>query len=316
MILALAGGVGGAKLAAGLAAVLPPQELTIVVNTGDDFVHLGLAISPDVDTVMYTLAGLSNPETGWGIANETWRFMSTLERLGGETWFRLGDQDLATHVERTRRLKTKRLSEVTEHLCNRLGVRHRIVPMSDEPAATVVHTTSGPLSFQDYFVRQRSEPKVIGFTYNSSKVAPSSGFLTALLDPTLTAIVICPSNPYLSIFPMLSLPGIREALSKRVVPCVAVSPIVGGKAIKGPAAKLMQELGAHVSPLGIAAIYRGLIDGLVMDEQDAALQSETTGATHVTQTVMKELADSARLARSVMGFAKDLSRRMSREDAT
>ena len=273
MILALAGGVGGAKLAKGLADILAPGELTIAVNTGDDFVHLGLHVSPDLDTVMYTLAGINNPTQGWGIAGETWNFMQALEAIGGETWFNLGDRDLATNVERTHRLAAgETLSAVTERLCTRLNVQHRVVPMSDEPVRTLVHTQAGVLPFQDYFVRLRSEPVVTRLEFAGAQTAcMSTGLRTALDRSTLTAIVICPSNPYLSVAPILALPGMREALEQRRVPVIAVSPIVAGKALKGPAAKIMRELGSEPSSLEIARYYHRLIDALVIDRTDAAL---------------------------------------------
>ena len=238
MLMALAGGVGGAKLAAGLERVLG-DGLSVVVNTGDDFEHLGLAISPDLDTVMYTVAGLNNPVTGWGLAGETWEFMAMLERLGGESWFRLGDGDLAVHVERTRRLGAgESLSSVTAALCARLGIRCRIVPMSDDPVRTVVLTEGGEMPFQDYFVRLRCEPRVRGLRFDGAQLASmSEGFAGTLDSAALAGIVFCPSNPYLSIDPILALNGVDARLRTRRAPAVAVSPIVGRRGPPSPPPK-------------------------------------------------------------------------------
>ncbi len=311
MIVALAGGVGGAKLADGLARVRSPDELTIAVNTGDDFSHLGLHVSPDLDTVMYTLAGRNNPETGWGLAGETWAFMAALERLGGETWFRLGDRDLATHVERTRRLRDgETLSDVTADFAARLGIRHPIVPMSDDPVRTIVLTSEGRLAFQDYFVRLRCAPRVDGFAFDGAAAArPAPALASVMRRGRIAAAVVCPSNPYVSIGPILAVPGIASWLGARAFPVVAVSPIVGGRAIRGPAAKMMGELGAEISALGIARHYGGLLDGLVIDAADEALAPaiEAEGPrVAVTATVMNTAADRARLAEAVITFAESL----------
>ena len=311
MILALAGGVGGAKLAAGLSRVLG-DALTVVVNTGDDFEHLGLHISPDVDTVMYTLAGLNNRETGWGLAGETWSFMSMMERLGGETWFRLGDQDLAIHLERTRRMaKGERLSSITDSLCRRLGIASNIVPMSDDPVRTLVQTDEGELGFQHYFVRRRCEPVLKSLRFEGAgRAAPGAGFLSALDDPGLQGIVFCPSNPYLSIAPILALPGIEERLRRRRAPAVAVSPIIAGQALKGPAAKIMRELGRTPGAIEVARGYRGLIDGFVLDEQDAALapRLEPQMRSLAAPTIMRDTDQAELLARCVLEFLSGLSR--------
>ena len=306
MLLALAGGVGGAKLAAGLDRALG-GALTVVVNTGDDFEHLGLSISPDVDTVMYTVAGINNPDTGWGLAGETWSFMAMLERLGGETWFRLGDQDLAIHVERTRRLASgESLSCVTSELCRTLGVRSRVVPMSDARVRTFVLTEQGELPFQHYFVRLRCEPAVRGLRFEGAADASmSEGFAEALRHPSLCGIVLCPSNPYLSIDPILNVQGVRGALAARRVPAVAVSPIVGGQALKGPAAKIMQELGREASAVEAARHYAGLIDGFVLDEVDAAQAPDIEALglrACVSDTVMRDAASREALARRVLSF--------------
>ncbi len=311
MIVALAGGVGGAKLADGLARVLPEDALTIAVNTGDDFTHLGLHVSPDLDTVMYTLAGRNNPETGWGLAGESWAFMAALERLGGETWFRLGDQDLATHVERTRRLGAGgTLSAVTADLAAQLGIRHPIVPMSDDAVRTMVLCDDGRLAFQDYFVRRRCAPRVTGFEFDGAEAARPAPKLASLMQHgALAAVVICPSYPYVIIGPILAVPDIAGWLGARAFPVVAVSPIVGGRAVKGPAAKMMAELGAEVSALAVARHYGALLDGLVIDaaDEDLAPAIEAEGLrVAVTGTVMGSAADRARLAEAVISFARTL----------
>ena len=310
-ILALAGGVGGAKLARGLADVLAPGRLTVAVNTGDDFEHIGLPISPDLDTVMYTLAGRANLETGWGVADETWSFMEAVGDLGGETWFRLGDRDLATHIMRRRMLdRGETLSEATDALTGALGIRHRIAPMSDRPVRTVVETDEGALPFQEYFVKRRCEPRVRAFRFEGIETAlPSPPLAAALADPDLEAVVICPSNPYVSVAPIVGIPAVAEFIDTREVPVVAVSPIVGGSAIKGPAAKMMAELGSETSALGIARHYGAQIDGIVIDEIDAGLATEIGAlgiAVHVAPTVMRTEDDSRALARETLDFATGL----------
>jgi LPPG:FO 2-phospho-L-lactate transferase len=312
-LLALAGGVGGAKLAEGLAAVLTPEQLTIVVNTGDDFEHLGVHVSPDVDTVMYTLAGLANRTTGWGRADETWNFMAAMEVLGGSTWFRLGDKDLATNAYRADRLRSgATLSDVTRSLCARLGVRHPVVPMSDDSVRTFVHTDQGRLAFQDYFVRLQCGPRLLRVELQGVESAvPSPGFAEALSSATLDALILCPSNPYLSIGPLLAIPAVRKWWATRQVPVIAVSPIVGGRAIKGPAAKIMAELGVEVSALGVAKHYGDRVDAWVIDRADtmAVQDIETLGKrVLVTDTVMKSPADATRLGAEVITFAKILTR--------
>jgi LPPG:FO 2-phospho-L-lactate transferase len=311
MILALAGGVGGAKMAAGLDRVLGGRLIT-AVNTGDDFTHLGLSISPDLDTVMYTLAGLNNPVTGWGIAGETWEFMGMLERLGGDSWFRLGDRDVAVHIERTRRLAAgESLTAVTAALCARLGIGSTIAPMSDHPVRTIVESDGGDLAFQDYFVRLKCAPAVRGLRYEGAAVAAMSApFAAALASPALECIVVCPSNPYLSVQPILEVPGVAAALRARRVPALAVSPIVGGRAIKGPAAKIMGELGVEVSALQVAHHYRGLIDGLVIDSSDRELEAsiEDSGMRAlVTDTVMGDTAGAIALSERSLKFARELA---------
>jgi len=311
--LALTGGVGGAKLCLGLAGILDPGEIAFVVNTGDDFEHLGLHVSPDLDTLMYTLSGLSNPETGWGRAGETWQFIAALQAFGGETWFRLGDADLATHVRRTELLRAGHgLTEVTRILTRALGIAHEILPMSDDPVRTRVHTPDGPLAFQHYFVRERCEPRVTGFEFTGSGQARTHPSLTAWLDdPALAGVIICPSNPYVSVDPILSIPGLAAALRTTRVPIVAVSPIIGGEAVKGPTAKMMRELAVPATTAAVAQHYRDLIDGFIIDQADAGAAAEISRLgvdTTVAQTLMVTLADRTDLARRTIDFASRLNR--------
>jgi LPPG:FO 2-phospho-L-lactate transferase len=299
-------------MAAGLAQALPPRRLTVVVNTGDDFEHLGLHVSPDLDSVTYALAGVGNRETGWGRAGETWNFMRTLGELGGETWFRLGDRDLAVHVLRTRLLaRGLPLAAATSLIAARLGVRHAIVPMSDTPVRTQVQTNAGELAFQEYFVRRRCRPRVRGFRFAGSRTARVPRPLRGVLRPGgARAAVICPSNPYVSIAPILSVSAIRSWLAHRAFPVVGVSPIVGGAAVKGPAAKMMRELGAEPSALGIARHYGPLVDGWVIDRRDAALAGPLAlegRAVLVTDTIMGTPEKGAALARRVLAFALSLA---------
>lgn len=311
---ALSGGVGGAKLALGLTRTLPAEDLTIIANTGDDFEHLGLTICPDIDTLTYTLAGISNPETGWGRDGETWQFMASLDTLGGETWFRLGDRDLATHVERSRRLAAgETLTDLTEDIRQRLGIGPCIVPMSDTPVRTIVETPDGPLPFQHYFVREQCAPVVTGFHFDGAADArPAPGIAGALTDDGLGAIVICPSNPFISIDPIFAVPGLRDMLAAAKAPVVAVSPIVGGKALKGPTAKMMTELGLDSSALAVARHYGDLLDGFVLDSSDARSEEAVRALgvdVLVTDTVMQTTADKERLAREVLSFAAALRAR-------
>jgi LPPG:FO 2-phospho-L-lactate transferase len=311
MILALAGGVGGARLASGLAAALAPGELTVAVNVGDDFEHLGLHVAPDIDTVMYTLAGLHNPGLGWGRADETWNFMAALAQLGGETWFRLGDRGLAVHVERTRRLHAgESLSQVTRDLCARLGVRHCVVPVTDNRLRTLVQTAAGELDFQHYFVRLRCEPVVIGFRFDGADTAELSAPLVALMDnASIEGVLLCPSNPWLSIAPMLAVPALRRFLHSGRLPVVAVCPIVGGAAVKGPAAKIMGELGLESSALGVVRHYGEWVDGWVIDRADAAIEDAVTAAGH-SVTIMDTIMSSPDRSREVAEAALGLVRRM------
>lgn len=309
-VVALAGGVGGAKLAWGLAQVLSPERLTVVVNTADDFEHLGLHVSPDLDTVTYTLAGLANPETGWGLRDETWSMQHMLARYEGPTWFRLGDQDLATHL-----LRTKWLSEgfpltwVTRQFCMLLGVRQTILPMSDNPVRTIIHTDSGSLPFQEYFVLHRWQPVIRSIQFEGIDSAqPSQEVVSILRDAHL--IVFCPSNPFVSLDPILALPAMRRIITASRAPKVAVSPIVGGQALKGPAAKMLRELDLEVSAVSVARHYQDLVTGFVLDRQDQALEpaiaDELGMRALVTNTIMSSDDDRIRLAREVLEFAVQL----------
>lgn len=307
-VLALAGGVGGARMAAGLAQALPPGDLTVIVNTGDDFDHLGLHISPDIDTVTYTLAGINNAGQGWGIAGESWATMAALKRLGGADWFQLGDQDMATHILRTHRLRGgESLSAITADFARRLGIQTRILPMTDDPVRTLVDTDQGTLPFQDYFVRRQCAPRFQGIRFDGMDGArPTAGFLAALDGPALGVIILCPSNPILSIWPILGLPGIHEKLAARRVPIIALSPFIGSRAVKGPAAKIFAELGLSPSPAGLLSCYDGLIDGLVIDHADAALAADCGEVqVRVTDTLMRDGADQRRLALEILDFAAD-----------
>jgi LPPG:FO 2-phospho-L-lactate transferase len=311
MIVALAGGVGGARLAVGLADRLSPRELAIVVNTGDDFEHLGLVICPDLDTVTYTLAGIHNPKTGWGRAAETWSCMQTLGTLGAATWFNLGDRDLGLHLARTAALRRgKPLSAVTHEVTRSFGLRHAILPMSDSPVRTLVKTRAGMLAFQDYFVRLRCKPRVEGFRFLGAQRARVPSRLQALIgSQRVRAVVICPSNPYVSVAPILAIAKIRRWLGARSFPVVAVSPIIGGAAVKGPAAKMMRELGAEASALGIARHYGDVVDGWIIDRTDELLAPgiEALGArVMATDTLMRKRAGSQRLAGEVIAFAHAL----------
>ncbi len=311
-VLALSGGVGGAKLALGMAHCLSSDELTIVCNTADDFEHLGLKICPDLDTLLYTMADWSNKEQGWGQSDETWSFLDALKTLGGETWFRLGDRDLATHIFRTGLLREgATLSEVVEELCRRMNITQRVLPMTDQTVSTRVKTRNGEdLMFQHYFVRDRCEPAVAGFEFQGiDKCEASPGFAEALAGCDL--VIICPSNPFVSVDPILAVPGVAALLAERKVPVIAVSNIVAGEALKGPAAKMMQELGVPSTALGVARHYKdkydGLLSGFVLDQADAGLRRsvESLGlSTIVTKTIMVTLQDKIELSRDMLAFAE------------
>lgn len=308
-ILALSGGVGGAKLAAGLAAVLPPEDLTIAVNTGDDFEHLGLTICPDIDSVAYALAGLNDTQRGWGVQDETWQAMAMLRALGEADWFNLGDRDLGMHIARSWRLREgESLSAVTARLTRELGIAHAIVPMSDAPVRTQVETAQGWLDFQRYFVAEQCRPAATGIRFDGVPgAAAAPDFAAALTRDDLAAIVVCPSNPYLSVDPILAVDGVRQALAARRVPLVAVSPLVGGTALKGPLAKLLGELGQPVSNRAIADHYGELLDHIIIDTSDAADAEDLRGAgvcVTVTGTVMCGAEDRERLARVALSAAR------------
>ncbi len=279
-VVALCGGVGGAKLAYGLSRLLAPEELCIIVNTGDDFEHLGLHISPDIDTVTYTLADIAHEGQGWGRADEQWTVMQELEHLGGENWFKLGDRDIALHLLRTQMLRDgASLTETTAQLAARFGLRHAILPMSDDPVRTAVETDEGELAFQDYFVKRRCEPKVHALRYVGADNAQVPLEVARALDTdNLRGVIVCPSNPYLSIAPILAVADLRARLRALSAPVLAVSPIVAGLALKGPAAKMMHELGATDGALGIARLYADFIDALLLDAQDGALAGERIDA--------------------------------------
>jgi len=304
-VIALSGGVGGAKLALGLSRILSPGDLTVIANTGDDFEHLGLAISPDLDTLLYTLAGIDNPETGWGRRDESWQFIAALEALGGAAWFRLGDRDLATHVERTRRLRAGETpSRIADDFRRRLGIAARILPMSDDPVRTQVRTAEGWLEFQDYFVRRQCRPEISAIEFRGAGDArPQPEFLAALADPALRAVIICPSNPFISIEPILALPGIGAALRACPAPVVAVAPIIGGHAVKGPTAKMMRELGIPASAAAVARRYGDLIDAYVVDDADASGCAGLDCAVVPAKALMETLADREALARIALQAA-------------
>ena len=304
-VLALSGGVGGAKLALGLSQVLAAEELTVVVNTGDDFRHLGLAISPDIDTLLYTLSNLADPERGWGRRDETWTFMKALAQLGGDAWFLLGDGDLALHVERTQRLaRGETLSQITASLRRELGIAARLLPMTDDSVHTRVKSDEGWLAFQDYFVRRRCEPAVREIDYAGANDArPHADALALLADPDLRAVIVCPSNPWLSVGPLLAMPALREALRTCAAPVIAVSPLIGGEAVKGPTAKLMRELNLESTTAEVARYYDGLVDGIVIDPVDAG-STLPRGMHHVVEPIMmKTLDDRIRVAHTCLEFA-------------
>jgi LPPG:FO 2-phospho-L-lactate transferase len=299
-IVALAGGVGGAKLAHGLAQVLPPEDLTVIVNTGDDFEHLGMYICPDLDTVCYTLAGLANPETGWGRVNESWNTISNIEKLGGPNWFRLGDQDIATHLERTRRMKEgQSLSRITKDFCAAWGIKSTVLPMTDSPVRTIVNTDEGELAFQEYFVHRHCEPRVKGFRFDGVDSAKPVICAREAIE-SAEAIIICPSNPWVSVDPIL------RVIKKINKPVIAVSPIIGGQTVKGPAAKMYTELGIEPSALAVAEHYKNLLSGFVLDNVDKKLSDKIQSKTLVTNTLMNNHADRAKLATDVLNFIRSL----------
>jgi LPPG:FO 2-phospho-L-lactate transferase len=300
--------VGGAKLLRGLYRVLPPCALAALVNTGDDFEHLGFHISPDIDTALYTLGGLAHPEQGWGRRDESWNFMAALQTLGGETWFRLGDADLALHVERTRRLRAgETLTSITQSFARAFGISAHILPMSDDPVATRVITDEGELTFQDYFVRRRCAPRVKALRFIGANAAQlSDAARAALASSNLEAIIIAPSNPWLSIDPLLAIPELRDALRSATAPVIAVTPIIAGKAVKGPTAKIMNELGIEVSPLAVAEHYGNLLSGFILDSRDAAVADRLQVPVQIADTLMTTPEDSDLVARATCDLAARL----------
>ncbi|HWQ03885.1 MAG TPA: 2-phospho-L-lactate transferase [Longilinea sp.] len=309
-IVALAGGVGGAKLADGLYRSLPAGQFTVIVNTGDDFNHFGLRICPDLDTVCYTLAEKANPATGWGLREETFTTLAEVSSLNGPTWFRLGDKDLATHLVRTQSISEGvSLSKVTIALCESLGIHAAVLPMSDDPVATIVHTKeSGDLAFQEYFVRLECQPQVSGFDFMGIETAkPAPGVLEAI--DAADAIVFCPSNPWVSIAPILAVKGIRDAVQKKAV-IVAVSPLIGGKTIKGPAAKMFLELGWQPSARAVVEQYRGTINSFFLDTLDASdcdAIRQWGIIPYVTNIVMNDIPGRIRLAKEMLDFISNQS---------
>ncbi len=310
-ITALAGGVGGAKLADGLNQVLPPGDLSIIVNTGDDFDHYGLRICPDLDTVCYTLADLANAETGWGLQGDTFFALEAAAGLGGPEWFRIGDRDLGTHLERTRLLEAgESLTAITARFCSRWGVSAKVIPMSDDHISTLVHTSEGTLPFQEYFVHRQCQPVVSGFTFeNLENSHPAESALQAL--DQADAVVICPSNPWVSIAPILAFQEIKAILARKTV--VAVSPIVGGRALRGPAAKMYLEMGWEASALSVARHYGSLLTGFILDRQDedeVRIIDQSGIISKAANTVMQNRADRGELARQVLEFLLELDRRV------
>ena len=307
-VVALAGGVGGSKLAIGLQAALPRGALTVIVNTGDDFEHWGLTICPDIDTVLYGLAGVNNQQTGWGRDNETWNVLTEMRRLGGESWFQLGDKDLALHLLRSYWLDAgANLTEITDRLRRTFDVPSRILPMCNEPVRTFVHTDEGTLPFQDYFVRRRCQPVFLGLTFVGAERAKLTPDIAEALR-SAAQVIICPSNPYLSVDPILSVPGLGDLVRDVRAPVVAVSPIVGGRALKGPAAKMMQEMGRSTNPLTVVDHLGDLLSGFVIDRRDRALaQAGMFGIpTLATDTVMSDLPSKRRMAEEVLRFSRSL----------
>lgn len=305
-VVILTGGVGGAKLVDGVARLLAPGDVTAIVNIGDDFTHVGLRISPDIDTLLYTLSGQANPVEGWGRKDESWQFMAALASLGGDHWFRLGDGDLALHVLRTQALATGTpLSAVIAGFARSWGIGIRILPATDDALATIVETDEGVLPFQLYFVARRCAPAVRSIRFEGAEAArPAPGVIEAIADPGTRAILIAPSNPFLSVDPILAVPGIRQALARASAPVVAVSPLVGGKAVKGPTAKIMAELGLPVSAPAIVRHYGYILSGILLDERDdpepIALPSQRA------DTLMNDAGDRLRVARAALDFADRL----------
>ena len=308
--LVLCGGVGGAKLAYGLSKLTAPEEIVFLVNTGDDFIHLGLYISPDLDTVMYTLAGVNDPKKGWGVEEETWNALGSLKKYGLDTWFQLGDKDLATHIRRTQLLKEGlKLSEVTRNLSSQLGLKHKILPMSESPVQTMIQTDQGKLSFQEYFVKHKCVPKIENINFLESEVAEIPTALEELIRGNkFTGVIICPSNPYLSVDPILSIDKIKTFLLETKIPILAVSPIIDNDSIKGPTAKIMEEMKIEPSVDAIAAHYSGLINILVIDKKDKDNQANISSIDYLVESIyMENNEDKVSLAKVCLEELRKLS---------
>ena len=310
-IIALSGGIGGAKLGLGLHQICAPEELYFITNTGDDFLYLGFYIAPDVDTLVYTLAGVNNTETGWGRADETWKTHNVLGELGADNWFKLGDKDLALHLHRSKALRNgERLTSITQDIANRFHLKANVLPMSDQMIQTIIDTNKGLLSFQEYFVKQASAPKIESISFKSKNPEPSAEVTEILTDPDLKGIVICPSNPYLSIDPILSIEKIRQSITESKRPSIAVSPIIDGQSVKGPTKKIMEELGLKVNVLTIAEHYKNCIDGIVIDHLDQGYAGEIESmGIHVklSEIMMNNDDDKKRVAEDVINFIDQIS---------
>ena len=309
-IVALCGGIGGSKLVLGLNNILDQKNLSIIANTGDDFLYLGFYICPDIDTVIYTLAGVSNTETGWGREDETWKTLDVLKELGADTWFQLGDKDLAIHLFRS---KEKRngvlLTTITRKITNKFGLKTNVLPMSNHPVQTFLETEDGEMSFQDYFVRNKCKPKVINILFKSKKPVATDAVKRSLMDKNLDGIIFCPSNPYLSIDPILSINRIRKLIENQKKPRIAISPIVGHDSVKGPTSKLMKEMGVEVSSLSIAKHYKGLIDGIVIDHEDEQQAEEIREMgieVKLSKIIVETEEEKMRLAKESLDFIKEI----------
>ncbi len=310
MIVTLAGGVGAARFLEGVVQVVPPEDVTAIVNTGDDITLHGLYISPDVDIVTYTLAGIVEPSQGWGVRGDTTNTLDMLKKLGADTWFLLGDQDLAVHIRRTELMRAGvPLSEIADQFRRALGVATRVLPMCEQPVGTYIQTTAGLMHFEHYLVQRHAQDEVLGVHFEGAASArPAPGVLEAIRDAE--AILIAPSNPIVSVGTILAVPGVRAALEATSAPLVAVSPIVGGAAIKGPAAPLMQALGFEVSARGVAHCYAGLADVLVIDQVDAALADDIRAGgmdVAVTDTIMRGPAEKRALAQAAIDAARQIA---------
>ena len=310
-IIALSGGVGGAKLCLGLHQICEPEDLYFITNTGDDFLYLGFYISPDVDTLVYTLAGVNNTKTGWGRTDETWKTHNVLGELGADNWFKLGDKDLALHLYRSKALRNgEGLTSITQDIANRFHIKATVLPMSDHMIQTVIDTNKGLLSFQEYFVKQASKPKIKSISFKSNNPEPTAEVTETLMDPDLKGIIICPSNPYLSIDPILSIEKIRRSIAESKKPRVAVSPLINGQSVKGPTTKIMDELGLKTNVLTIAQHYKDYVDGIVIDTSDQGYigQIESMGI-HVklSNIMMNNDDDKKRVAEDVINFIDHIS---------